>query len=487
LGEFEFVSLSLFSQQINLYMMSSAIKDLKKVIALSDLTDEQLQWIADRVEFHEFNDGSVLVKTGEPVDVMWFLPEGRIEFYMDINGQQVLYTTSQNDSDSGGVTGVLPYSRMKTSPGYAYSVGKTKGYSLHKKYFQELEQLNPALIQRLISYMTERARKFATIQLQHEKVSALGKLSAVIAHEMNNPASAINRISSLLSKRVRENYFLTEKLLRNKVDPDHILNILVKVDEKARMNKGKLSPLEKMQREDEINRWLEQNGFQGNGIAAETFADSGFTEADLDNIRSGVDNKAFFHVLHWVENLLVSQIFIKDMEEASMRISNLVTAIKSHVHMDQTNELQPTNINHDIDNTLTLLEYKLHEKNVEIKKLFEENLPEVPAYIGELNQVWINIIDNAIYALPEGGELTIETTKDALFSIVKIIDNGLGIPQDIINRIFDPFFTTKKVGEGIGIGLDLVKRIIDHHNGEIKVNSKPGRTEFTVCIPYGKI
>ena len=467
-------------------MKSSTFQDLKKVVALSELTDEHLQWIADRVESHEYNDGAVMVKTGEPIDVMWLIPEGRIEFYMDVNGQQVHYTSIQNDTDSGGITGLLPYSRLKTSPGYGYSIGKTIGYSLHKKYFQELEQISPELIQRLIGYMTERARKFATIQLQHEKVSALGKLSAGIAHEMNNPASAITRISSVLSKRLRENYFLTEKLLRNKVDPDHILNILVKVDEKARMNKGKLSPLEKMHREDEINSWIEQNGFQGNGIAAETFADSGFTGADLDNMRGGIDNRAFFHVLHWVENLLVSQIFIKDMEEASMRISNLVTAIKSHVHMDQTNELQLTDINRDIDNTLTLLEYKLKEKNIQIIKLFKENLPGVPVYIGELNQVWINIIDNAIYALPEGGELTIETTKDALFSIVKIIDNGPGIPQDIVNRIFDPFFTTKKVGEGIGIGLDLVKRIIDHHNGEIKVNSKPGRTEFTVCIPNRK-
>jgi len=465
-------------------MKSSAIKDLKKVVALSELTDEQLQWIADRVESHEYNDGAVMVKTGDHIDVMWLIPEGRIEFYMDVNGQQVHYTSVQNDSDSGGITGLLPYSRLKTSPGYGYSIGKTIGYSLHKKYFQELEQLNPALIQRLIGYMTERARKFATIQLQHEKVSALGKLSAGIAHEMNNPASAITRISSVLSKRLRENYFLTEKLLRNKVDPDHILNILAKVDEKARMNNEKLSPLEKMKREDEINSWLEQNGFRGNSIGAETFADSGFTKVDLDNMRRGIDNKAFYHVLHWVENLLVSQIFIKDMEEASTRISNLVTAIKSHVHMDQANELQLTNINRDIDNTLTLLEYKLHDKNIHVKKSFTEDLTGVPAYIGELNQVWINIIDNAIYALPEGGELTIETTKDALFSIVKIIDNGPGIPQDIVNRIFDPFFTTKKVGEGIGIGLDLVKRIIDHHNGEIKVNSKPGRTEFTVCIPY---
>ena len=143
-------------------MRSSTIKDLKKVIALSDLSDEQLQWIADRVEFQEFSDGSVMVKSGEPVDEMWLMAEGgkrgRIEFYMDVNGKQVLYSISKNDSESGGVTGVLPYSRMKTSPGYGYSIGKTKGYKLHKKYFKELEQVSPDLIQRLIGYMTEREK-----------------------------------------------------------------------------------------------------------------------------------------------------------------------------------------------------------------------------------------------------------------------------------------------------------------------------------------
>jgi signal transduction histidine kinase len=178
---------------------------------------------------------------------------------------------------------------------------------------------------------------------------------------------------------------------------------------------------------------------------------------------------------------------IKDLEEASTRISHLVGAIKSHVHMDQTNDLQPTDIHTDIENTLTLLGYKLREKNISVKKSFCDNMPNVPAYVGELNQVWTNIIDNAIYALPKDGELTIETTCDAKNARVKIIDNGSGIAPEIISRIFDPFFTTKKVGQGTGIGLDLVKRVITHHNGDVKVNSKPGRTEFAICIPVAEI
>jgi signal transduction histidine kinase len=151
--------------------------------------------------------------------------------------------------------------------------------------------------------------------------------------------------------------------------------------------------------------------------------------------------------------------------------------------MDRTNEKQPTNIHKDIENTLTLLGYKLREKNISVKKTFCDDLAEVHAYVGELNQVWTNIIDNAIYAMNQSGELIIETTCDKKDVNVKIIDNGIGIPPEIMSRVFDPFFTTKKVGEGTGIGLDLVQRIIKHHNGDIKVHSKPGRTEFLICIP----
>ena len=188
-------------------------------------------------------------------------------------------------------------------------------------------------------------------------------------------------------------------------------------------------------------------------------------------------------MLQWLENLLSSTRIIKDLDEASTRISNLVGAIKSHVQMDRTNELQPTNIHTDIENTLTLLGYKLRDKNISVKKSFCEGLPEVQAYVGELNQVWTNIIDNAIYAVEKNGEIIIETSCDNTNINVKIIDNGAGIPEQILSRIFDPFFTTKKVGEGTGIGLDLVNRIIKRHKGEIKVNSQPGRTEFTICIP----
>jgi len=359
---------------------------------------------------------------------------------------------------------------------------------LHKKYFHELEKLNPDFIQRLIGYMTERARIFATTQLQHEKVSALGNLAAGIAHELNNPAAAINRISTELNKRLKLNFELTEGLLNNNITPGLIRNIREMVASKEKNNtaKTKITPLQRIQKEDELSEWLHENKFNQKSEAAETFTETGFSIDDLEKIRSDVGSEAFPDVIDWLENLLSSELIIKDLEDASGRISKLVGAIKTHVHMDRSNDFQYTDIHNDLENTLTLLGYKIREKNISVKKIFCEDMPEVEAYVGELNQVWTNIIDNAIYALPHNGEIEIETTCDKNTVTVRITDNGSGIPKEILPRIFDPFFTTKKVGEGTGIGLDLVQRVIKQHNGEIKVNSEPGKTEFVICLPVSQ-
>ena len=290
-------------------------------------------------------------------------------------------------------------------------------------------------------------------------------------------------MSSELTKRLKLNYELTEKLLQQKISAEQIQNLRSMVEAKSHSNNNKLSALDRMNKEDEIAEWFERIGFTDSQQASETIVDAGFSRSEFDNIKQDIDKNAFPQVIHWLENLLSSQKILKDMEEASSRISSLVGAIKSHVHMDQTNELQPANIHTGIESTLTLLGHKLREKNITVTKKFCGNLTDIPVYVGELNQVWTNIIDNAIYALGKEGQLTIETLCDDKNVIVKIFDNGAGIPQEIQSRIFDPFFTAKKVGEGTGIGLDLVNRIIKHHNGTIKVNSKPGRMEFNVCIP----
>lgn len=469
-------------------MPQGTIEDLRKVTALSDLPEEHLQWILARADYMEFEDGDLMIRTGEPVEFMMLMFEGKSAFYMDMNGKMVYYFSFENNSQTGGAGGLLPYSRMKASPGNAYAVGKVKGFRLDKKYFQELEQLNPDLIQRLIGYMTERARHFATQKLQHEKVNALGQLAAGIAHELNNPAAAINRIAAELVKRLMQNYDLTEKLLDSHINPQFVRSVREIMENKkaTALQKPKLSAMQRIEREDEITDWLKKNNFIENRQAAETFIESDFSIDDLESVRSKVGDSSFISVLQWLENRLSAQRILKDLDDASCRISNLVGAIKSHVHMDRTSDMQPTNIHRDLENTLTLLGYKMRDKNITLKKNYCDNLDNVHAYIGELNQVWTNLIDNAIYAVEKNGEINIETACNSKEVTVRIIDNGAGIPKEIMSRIFDPFFTTKKVGEGTGIGLDLVMRIVKRHNGEIKVNSASSRTEFTITIPFSQ-
>ncbi|MES2774132.1 MAG: ATP-binding protein [Bacteroidota bacterium] len=465
-------------------MSPVTIHDLRKVVALTELPDEHLQWILDHSDYYEFLDGDIIAKYGEVAEVMWICLMGRVAFYMYINGRQVYYFTFDNNHVTGGIGGLMPYSRMKTHPGYSYALGEVKLLRMHKKYFTELEALNPDLIQRLIGYMTERAKAFATTQLQLEKVNALGNLAAGIAHELNNPAAAISGISTELNKRLDRNYELTKILLDGSMTPQHLENIHKQVEQKRKepQQKNKRSTLQQMENEDELEDWLRENGVDKRE-AAETFSEFGFSAAELENMRADIGQESFTRAIPWLENLISSQKIIKDLCDASTRISNLVSSIKSHVHMDRTNDLQPTNIHKDIENTLTLLGFKLRGKNIDVVKNYCGNLPEVTAYVGELNQVWTNLVDNAIYAVDKNGIITIETACDDRDILVTITDNGAGIPQEIQSRIFDPFFTTKKVGEGTGIGLDIVNRIIKKHNGTIKVKSLPGHTEFTIRFP----
>ncbi|MEO5995951.1 MAG: ATP-binding protein [Chitinophagaceae bacterium] len=465
-------------------MQPVTIDELREIVALTDLPDEHLQWILDHSEYREYADGGLIARYGDPAEVMWFCLLGKVAFYMYLNGRQVYYFTFENNDVTKGVGGLMPYSRMTTYPGYSYASGDVKLLRLNKKCFAELELLNPDFIQRLIGIMTERAKAFATTKLQMEKVNALGILAAGIAHELNNPAAAISSISGDLVKKLKRNYELTKSLLQCKITPGQLQNIFMLVEKKERKKAQniKRTMLQCMTDEDELGEWLQTKGV--NEIeTAEAFSDFGFTIAELEIIYTDLGEEAFTRVIPWLENSMSSQKIIKDLGDASGHISNLVASIKSHVHMDKAIDLQDTNIHQGIENTLTLLGFKLREKNININRKFNHTMPDVPAYVSELNQVWTNLIDNAIFALEKNGELTIETSSDNKHVKVCIQDNGTGIPKEILSQIFDPFFTTKKVGEGSGIGLDIVNRIVKRHNGEIKVSSEPGKTAFTVYIP----
>jgi signal transduction histidine kinase len=274
--------------------------------------------------------------------------------------------------------------------------------------------------------------------------------------------------------------------LSHALKPEQLKSVTELIDTKFEEQRKaqRLSALKRIERENDLVDWFSGHELDDLIHSADTFVESGFVPEELENVVNEVGKQAAADVLVWIENILSSANIIYDLEEASTRISTLVGAIKSHVHMDRTHETQCcTDLHKDIDNTLTLLGYKIREKQIRVQKFYDENLPEIEAYIGELNQVWTNLIDNAVFALPPEGDLKITTrTGDGKVEVI-VSDNGPGVPVDIQSRIFDPFFTTKKQGEGTGIGLDLVKRIINRHSGDISLFSKTGHTEFKVVLP----
>jgi signal transduction histidine kinase len=459
-------------------------EELRNLPQLHDLSDETLQWIIDRSRVRTFGPDEILVKTGDPIDEMWILIEGSYDFYWDTNGQLTYFR-----SWSGGeISGLLPYSRMKKSPGFTISTEAGKGLMLHKEYFDEMERRFPDLVKRLIEILTDRVREFTASHQQQEKISALGRMSAGLAHELNNPTAAIQRNSVELTARLVGEIDRVLALIASRDDRETISNVLLALkDKSARSANSSASPLWKSQLEDELNDLLDFLETNDRNRVSDAFAEIGVTADELRELVQSLPETSAAEIILWVENVITSERLATEIHRASVRISQLVSSIKSYVHMDRSYDMQQTDVHGGLDSTLVLLNYKIKNNGIEVVREYRENLPTVQAFAGELNQVWTNIIDNAVDAMDTGGTLTIKTSVERGMVKVSVIDTGTGIPDDIKNKIFDPFFTTKPVGKGVGLGLDMVKQIVTKHSGEIKVFSQPGRTEFVLCFPITEV
>jgi signal transduction histidine kinase len=247
------------------------------------------------------------------------------------------------------------------------------------------------------------------------------------------------------------------------------------------------SLVQRTQKEDELNDWLDDHGVSTENDVAENFVDFGFGVQELDSMSRIIPVNDLQPVLQWINNNLVTEKMVNDIQEASQRISDLVKAVKNFTHMDRGGEKEFFDVQTGLRNTLNMLGYRLKQGNIQLIEQYAPSVPKVHAYIGELNQVWTNLIDNAIDAMEPNsqGMLEITTKHDGIFVQVTITDNGPGVPEEIQSRIFDPFFTTKEIGKGTGLGLDVVQRIVKQHNGTIKLRSTPGKTSFIVCFPIG--
>lgn len=454
---------------------------LKSLEILSTVPEDQLQWLLDNSVDNVFEDGEFLMQPGEPMSGPHITVEGSMRFFMMQSGFRREFTVV----GPGNVTGYLPFSRGKISKGYAQAIGKLQLRSFNTEMIPEMIKNHYELTQALVNIMTTRIRDFTALQQQNEKMMALGKLSAGLAHELNNPASAIVRDSLTLKKHLEQEPENVKVIFSIKMEPgqvDAISDTLFQLLDNK--NTTRLSLKQRTHREDEIVDWFDEHGVENGYDMAESFVDFNCTIETLETFKKNVPENNLSHVLTWISDMLITEKMVRDIQESARRIAELVSSVKTFTHMDRAQDKQYADIHIGIRNTLTMLGYKIRKGNITVVEDFDESLPEVKALIGELNQVWTNLIDNAIDAMePEGkGTLTIKTRRDREFVEVFIVDDGPGVPPDIQTMIFDPFFTTKEMGKGTGMGLEVVQRIVKQHRGSIKVKSEPGHTVFSVCF-----
>jgi signal transduction histidine kinase len=464
-------------------MISVTAQSLKNDDKLKDVPLEQLDWLVKNSRHYELKAGDFLFKEEAPIIGTHFIISGKIKIFFIQNGSMREVT----DIEAGAITGYLPFSRGKVAGADGQATEDSQIMTFPIEMSRELIVKYFELTQALVHVMTTRVRDYTALAQQNEKMMALGKLSAGLAHELNNPAAAIVRGSISLKKHLNLQPETFKKALSIKMTGEQVDAVSSKLFEVlARKERPALSLMERTDKEDDLAACLDDHGVDNGFELAENFVDFGFTDADIDEMHEKIPVEALSAVLNWVNNNLVTEKMVADIQDASQRISDLVASVKNFTHMDRAGDMQFSDIHTGLKNTLVMLNHKIKTSRVEVTEEFDVSLPQVKAMVGELNQVWTNLIDNALDAMEgrEKNKLLIRSLKDGDFVKVSIIDNGPGIPEDILANIFDPFFTTKDIGKGTGLGLDVVSRIVKQHRGTVKVNSVPGRTEFVVCFPF---
>jgi signal transduction histidine kinase len=426
----------------------------------------------------ELKPGEILFQEGKPADSFYVVLDGEIKITKQLGIEELVITIHRRGEFTGDLTMLTGGICSVT----ASSINTSRVIKFDD--FKELLKSCPDSIDLFIPALAERSKELEVRLRQQEKLAALGKLSAGLAHELNNPAAAGRRAAKQLEQAIanlqgqmlnlRGKNFALEHRQQLKELQQNALNNL---------NKGlKLSPLEQSDREDILGDWLSDLDIKNSWEITPILVSAGIEKASLEKLAQTMEEAAFSEAIIWLEASLTMNNLVGEVEQSTSRISDLVSAIKNYSYMDRA-PLQEVDLHEGIDNTLKILHHKL-KYGVTVQKQYSSEIPKISAYGSKLNQVWTNLIDNAIDAMNGRGELTIRTNLEHNCVLVEIIDNGSGIPLEIQARIFEPFFTSKEVGKGSGLGLDISRRIIvQEHKGNIRFESHRGYTNFQIRLP----
>jgi len=445
---------------------------------LAGLPRAELEWLVTHGVFRHFDTGAIIATKGEPISEMVIILSGSTETVFERgSGRRYLL-----EARAGDVSAVLPFSRMTTVLGEVRCVEATDAIFVSREHFPELIRDCPAVIETLVHVLLDRARVMASTSVQDDKMVSLGRLAAGLAHELNNPASAAARSARRLREALAEAHGAARALGAAHITDAQRLEI-ESVGERSLIptSTGVFSAIERADHEDSVVDWLEDHG--ANLAPAPALSESGITTESLDELAESFSGEALDTALRWIAAEYTTRTLATEVERATTRIYDLVSAVKRFTYMNRdAAAVEPTNIGQGLADTVAMLAAKARGKSVAVRMEVPPNLPMIPGNAGELNQVWANLLDNALDAVGEGGEIIVRVIHSGNELSVSVIDNGPGIPADVQSRIFEPFFTTKPIGQGTGLGLDITRRIVQSHDAQIVLETRPGRTEFRVIL-----
>jgi signal transduction histidine kinase len=456
---------------------------LRKVPLFEHLRPDQMDWLIEHGKQFSVEPGEYVFRQGQDSDYFYVLLNGEMQITQDINGHEQVLNTHHD----GGFSGEVPMLSGTPYIASGRALQHTEFLRFDSQSFREMFAVCPIIVSKLFGALSWRIQTTEALARQREKMSALGVLSAGLAHELNNPAAAAQRAASQLTKSLEAAEPLLVKLGHD-LDDDQFNDLLqLRADAAAHLRQpDELDSLTRSDREDELGSWLDDQGIDSSWEIAPTLVAAGIDPDRLEPLLDQLGSDGLETAINWLNASLGASSLLREIEQGAKRISELVKAVKSYSYMDQAPQ-QEVNIHEGINDTLTIMAHKLRDKHITVVKDYGQNLPLITAFGSELNQVWTNIIDNGIDAMSDAngkGTLTIRTWGDDEDVWVELADDGPGIPPEIQSRIFEPFFTTKGVGKGTGLGLDIAHRVVvTRHHGEFKLLSKPGETKFQVRLP----